>query len=270
LLPTLDELSKKFHLYVHGDFAGAPGGLEILKLRKNIRLSEPPDDAICVRLKVRDKNEPIEIQTQEPRYKGFARQACVAPKSFRPRIKLDARSLRRAGRLLPQTNRKCIGAQFLASHEERSMDIKHATSIIEALTEKYHVCVFHTRPTHEGLPNVTCYSGQINTADFIHMASFMDGIVSVDGGLAHLGGAYGIPTIAIYGPTGPGGHIRFEEPYGEHMREIWVDMPCRPCYYHNGEGCRPAPKCFNVKPATVVEALEELMKKTKPVRRGRK
>lgn len=107
----------------------------------------------------------------------------------------------------------------------------------------------------------------------IRLLADASGVVGVDSGLAHLGGALGRPTVMLFGPSDPsrtGGR-------GPFVRNLAASLPCSPCgsrrcrlgrelgtrYEARGSG----PPCLEaVAPARAWAALTELMDRH---RRGR-
>ena len=97
-------------------------------------------------------------------------------------------------------------------------------------------------------------------------------VVGVDSGLAHLGAAFGKPTVMMFGPTDPrltGGH-------GPHVRNLAARLACAPCLSKRcrydvaatRRGQMAAPACLAaVRPDRAWAALAELMREiAAPVR----
>ena len=89
-------------------------------------------------------------------------------------------------------------------------------------------------------------------------------IVGVDSGLAHLGAAFGKPTVMVFGPTDP--HLTGGR--GAHVRNLAANPPCAPCLskrcrldaaaFRRGQSMAPA--CLAaVTPERAWTALVELM-----------
>ncbi|MDE0661755.1 MAG: lipopolysaccharide heptosyltransferase I [Gammaproteobacteria bacterium] len=114
---------------------------------------------------------------------------------------------------------------------------------------------------------------RLDLAGVIRLLADASGVVGVDSGLAHLGGALGRPTVMLFGPSDPsrtGGR-------GPFVRNLAASLPCSPCgsrrcrlgrelgtrYEARGSG----PPCLEaVAPARAWAALTELMDRH---RRGR-
>ncbi len=66
------------------------------------------------------------------------------------------------------------------------------------------------------------------------------GVVAVETGFSHLAAALGVPTVTIYGPTGPQRHGT----RGRNQLHMPADYPCAPCYKricgHTGNLRQPA------------------------------
>ena len=96
------------------------------------------------------------------------------------------------------------------------------------------------------------------------MIAACDYIVSVDSAFYHLGAAFGIPTLGIYGPTD--GEIRSVH----HPKYMLVPTPepypCAPCWRNEDTPCYltklPISACLNSIPAdSIVESFRSLMEK---------
>src|SRR5262249_8572387 len=61
----------------------------------------------------------------------------------------------------------------------------------------------------------------------------LDLLVSVDSGPAHLGAAYGVPVVVLFGPTS---WVRWG-PRGARGRALSLELPCAPCSNIGGERC---------------------------------
>jgi len=60
-------------------------------------------------------------------------------------------------------------------------------------------------------------------------------VVSGDTGPLHLAGAFGIPTVGLFGPTPVDAGFWV---WGERSRALTVDVGCRPCSLHGAARCR--------------------------------
>ena len=68
-------------------------------------------------------------------------------------------------------------------------------------------------------------AGRTTIGELIALLSLCDGFIGNDSGCAHLAGALGIPTIAIFGSTDPGR----TSPVGNRARVIYHKLECSPC-----------------------------------------
>jgi heptosyltransferase-1 len=59
----------------------------------------------------------------------------------------------------------------------------------------------------------------------VQLVSEARGIVGVDSGIAHLGAAFGRPTVMLFGPTDPG----LTGCRGAYVRNLSSSLPCAPC-----------------------------------------
>ncbi len=82
-------------------------------------------------------------------------------------------------------------------------------------------------------------------------------VVSNDSAPMHIGAAYGVPTIGIFGPTVPEFGFR---PCNARIIEV-KGLECRPCSLHGSTACPLKHfKCMrNIKPETVLKAAEEMV-----------
>ena len=82
------------------------------------------------------------------------------------------------------------------------------------------------------------------------------GIVTVDTGLGHLASGYGVPTVALYGPTDP----RLIGIKGPNQTTLVSNhLPCIPCKKRNckfsSHDCKIYPPCFTTTPEATWKAL---------------
>ena len=92
------------------------------------------------------------------------------------------------------------------------------------------------------------------------------GVVGVDSGLAHLGAAFGKPTVMVFGPTDP----RRTGGRGRLVRNLAAALPCSPCqsrrcHYQDAttlwRGQPVGPPCMAaVQPARAWSALMQMMR----------
>ena len=68
-------------------------------------------------------------------------------------------------------------------------------------------------------------AGGTNIGELIALLSLCDGFIGNDSGCAHIAGALGIPTVAIFGSTNP----ERTGPLGSSARVIYRKLECSPC-----------------------------------------
>lgn len=104
--------------------------------------------------------------------------------------------------------------------------------------------------------------GQVALRDLSKEVSRASLMVGSDGGLAHLAGALGVPTVVLYGPTSP----VLYRPLGA-VRVIYDSFSCSPCsgvrcVMKNAEG-----RCMNVLSADrVVAAIHDVLRVGDPAK----
>ncbi len=94
----------------------------------------------------------------------------------------------------------------------------------------------------EGHPVNFC--GKTTLTELMAMMKHFELFITNDSGPMHIATAFGVPTLAIFGPTTK--ELGFF-PYGEGHRVVEVkDLPCRPCALHGGKKCPLGHfKCMN-------------------------
>ena len=88
---------------------------------------------------------------------------------------------------------------------------------------------------------------------FFSVLSLARGVVCLDSAAAHIGGAVGVPVVALLGTTPP----EIVRPYSPRSRAVFIaDVPCRPCH----RACtQPRNFCLqDIPPERVAAALEEV------------
>lgn len=80
-------------------------------------------------------------------------------------------------------------------------------------------------------------------------------VVGNNSGVAHLAGAYGVPTVAVFG----GSHSRLEwRPRGERLVVLTRAIACSPCHIDHEGGCPYDKACLRrIEPAEVAAAVRE-------------
>lgn len=75
--------------------------------------------------------------------------------------------------------------------------------------------------------------------------------VGVDSGSMHAAAAFGVPVVALFGPSNP----RWIGPYGQEQGIVTVDLPCAPC---NKRECSDRSCMLSITPEMVLEKVREL------------
>jgi heptosyltransferase-2 len=96
-------------------------------------------------------------------------------------------------------------------------------------------------------------AGGTNIGELIALLSLCDGFIGNDSGCAHIAGALGIPTVAIFGSTNP----ERTGPLGSKARVIYRKLECSPCLART---CRFGHyNCLTqIEAAELVDAIEML------------
>ncbi len=86
----------------------------------------------------------------------------------------------------------------------------------------------------------------------------VDGMISVDTGLAHIAAAIGVPNITLYGPTDP----KKIGTMGQHQVHLAAQFTCAPCEkkicFHPDRFTEPSPPCFRMlQPKDVFQLIVE-------------
>ncbi len=103
--------------------------------------------------------------------------------------------------------------------------------------------------------------GKTSLADLMALMQHFKLFITNDSGPMHIATAFGVPTLAIFGPTTR--ELGFF-PYGEGHRVMEVEnLPCRPCALHGGKKCpKKHFKCMrDISPDTVFDNAKEMLEK---------
>ena len=97
----------------------------------------------------------------------------------------------------------------------------------------------------------TC--GALSWADLQEVLKDAGCVVGNNSGVAHLAGAYGTPTVCVFG----GSHSRLEwRPKGAAMVVVSRAIACSPCHLDHDGGCPYDKACLReVEPSVVAEAV---------------
>lgn len=75
-----------------------------------------------------------------------------------------------------------------------------------------------------GAPNLINLVGQTNLSEAAALIRHAGAVIGVDTGLTHMGIAFGVPTVAIFGSTCP-----YRVTCRDNARVIWLGLGCSPC-----------------------------------------
>lgn len=152
-----------------------------------------------------------------------------------PKLVIDAQQARARDHLrarLGANGRKIIA---IAMHSrETYRDYPHMLALITLLAQRYSVLAIHHRACDlPELSNVEGFFGR-SLGEVSAAVAACDLLVSVDTALLHFSGAFGIPAIAIFGPTS--GAVRTQ-----HLPLATVveasPFACRPCWRNEDQHC---------------------------------
>ncbi|MGH7905741.1 MAG: lipopolysaccharide heptosyltransferase II [Candidatus Binataceae bacterium] len=141
--------------------------------------------------------------------------------------------------------------------------LKRFAALIDLLAERHHAeCVLIGTPAERDRcgqiarasgTEPLALAGETSVGELIALLSLCDGFAGNDSGAAHLAGALGIPTVAIFGSTDP-----FRTgPLGPRVRIIYRALECSPCLART---CRFGHyNCLNqIRPDEAADALAAL------------
>jgi ADP-heptose:LPS heptosyltransferase len=206
----------------------------------------------------------------------------------RPVIAISELSRTSTGQLLNQQN---IGKRYVVIHTEvgdfspaRAWPIEYFPRVAHDLTRdaSLHVVlvgVQQNRPELEPLrrmERVIDLSGRTSFDELCAVIESAELVIGADSSVAHLAGALGRPTIAIFGPS----NIGAWKPYGAsaliagetviprcgHIIAMHSDLPCSPCIYTGfrlgrPQGCRSRVCMTGLRPESVSEVARTLLRR---------
>ncbi len=104
-------------------------------------------------------------------------------------------------------------------------------------------------------PAAVSLAGRTDLVQLANLVGRAAGVVANDSGVAHLGGALGTPTVALFGSTEPA----WTAPRGPHVRSLHERLRCTPCFRRTCPWRDDAYACLRVlEPRAVVAALRDL------------
>jgi len=95
-------------------------------------------------------------------------------------------------------------------------------------------------------------AGKTNIKQFFALMKRCQLFVGVDGGAMHAAVAFGVPVVALFGPSNP----RWIGPFGQERGIVKVDIPCAPC---NKRDCSHKSCMRRITPEMVLEKVQELI-----------
>lgn len=152
-----------------------------------------------------------------------------------PKLVIDAQQARARDHLrarLGANGRKVIG---IAMHSrETYRDYPHMQALMILLAQQYGVLAIHHRACElPDLPNIEGFFGR-SLGEVSAAVAACDLLVSVDTALLHFSGAFGIPAIAVFGPTS--GAVRTQHLPLARVVEA-SPFACRPCWRNEDQHC---------------------------------
>ncbi|MDR0588814.1 MAG: glycosyltransferase family 9 protein [Burkholderiales bacterium] len=104
----------------------------------------------------------------------------------------------------------------------------------------------------DGTPIVNLV-GQTSLAETMAMVADAGALIGVDTGLTHMGVAFNIPTVALFGSTCP-----YLDTHKNNAQVIWLHMRCSPC--RRSPTCEGAWTCLkNITPERVIARLMPIL-----------
>lgn len=94
-------------------------------------------------------------------------------------------------------------------------------------------------------------AGRTSIKQFLALIKHSRLYVGVDSGSMHAAAAFGVPAIALFGPSNP----NWIGPYGQEQGIVKVDLPCAPC---NRRECSHRSCMLRITPEMVLEKVEVL------------
>ena len=90
-------------------------------------------------------------------------------------------------------------------------------------------------------------------------------LVTIDSGPLHIARKLGLPTVSIWGPTGPDNYLRIEPHEKERHLYYYLRSPCSPCVHHYETlPCGGNNFCMkNIPAAAIIAKLDELLRHLK-------
>ncbi|MDR1310655.1 MAG: glycosyltransferase family 9 protein [Burkholderiaceae bacterium] len=102
-------------------------------------------------------------------------------------------------------------------------------------------------------PDVVNLTGQTRLAEAVAIIRHAGALIGVDTGLTHMGIAFAIPTVALFGSTCP-----YTDTQRDNAKVIWLGMSCSPC--RRKPSCTGKWECMrNITPERVMTELHAVL-----------
>lgn len=137
----------------------------------------------------------------------------------------------------------------------------HWRALLETLNEQHKAVVIIGAPENvttgdrlaKSLSHVHNFSGKTSLLDSVALIKQASILVGVDTGMTHVGIAFNLPTVAIFGSTRP-----YTKTDNANAKVLYESMPCAPC--KRKPSCDGRFDCMqNLSPTRVYQALEEFV-----------
>jgi len=110
------------------------------------------------------------------------------------------------------------------------------------------------REIQSGTPDMVNLVGQTQLAEAVAIIANAKALIGVDTGLTHMGIAFDIPTVALFGSTCP-----YTNTTRRNAKVIWQGLPCSPC--RRKPTCNGRFDCLRkITPENVMTALKSALK----------
>ncbi|WAW10586.1 lipopolysaccharide heptosyltransferase II [Oxalobacter vibrioformis] len=107
---------------------------------------------------------------------------------------------------------------------------------------------------HSGAQDIINLVGQTRLAEAVAIVAHAGALIGVDTGLTHMGIAFDIPTVALFGSTCP-----YTNTTRDNAKVIWLGLPCSPC--RRKPTCNDRFDCLReITPENVMTTLESALK----------
>ncbi|MCL1886852.1 MAG: lipopolysaccharide heptosyltransferase II [Betaproteobacteria bacterium] len=107
-----------------------------------------------------------------------------------------------------------------------------------------------------GAPDIINLAGQTSLAQAVTIVRHAGALIGVDTGLTHMGIAFGVPTIAIFGSTCP-----YTNTMRQNAKVIWLGLSCSPC--KRKPFCHGKFDCLrSITPERIMAELDLMLKNT--------